>query len=311
MDRIQAMQVFARVAELASFTGAAEDLRLPRASVTKLVRQLEARLGARLLQRTTRSVRLTTDGEAYYERCVRLLADFEETEAAFLHTVASPAGKLRVDLATSIGRLKVVPALPAFLERYPRIELELSFTDRQVDLVREGVDCVLRAGESADTSLVIRSIGELEQVTCAAESYLASHGEPKTLEDLAAHRAVNYASASTSRILDFEFVAAGKKRHVPVRSAIVLNNADAYVAAAEAGIGLIQAPRYHVEEALAGGLLREVLPHFRPPPMALAVLYPHRRHLSRRLRVFVDWLVETMQPVCMGSAKERIADEQR
>ncbi len=308
MDRIQAMQVFARVAELASFTRAAEDLHLPRASVTKLVRQLETRLGARLLQRTTRSVRLTTDGEAYYERCVRLLADFEETEAAFLHTVASPSGKLRVDLATSIGRLKVVPALPDFLARYPGIALELGFADRQVDLVREGVDCVLRAGASTDTSLVMRPIGELEQVTCAAESYLACHGEPKTLEDLAAHRAVNYASASTGRVLDFEFVVAGEKRHVPVQSAIVLNNADAYVAAAEAGIGLIQAPRYHVEEALARGLLREVLPHFRPPSMPLAVLYPHRRHLSRRLRVFVDWLIGTMRPVCAGNAKERIAD---
>ena len=298
MDRIQAMQVFVRVAEHGSFTRAAENLHLPRASVTKLVRQLETRLGARLLQRTTRSVRLTTDGEAYYERCVRLLADFEETESAFSHAVASPAERLRVDLPPSIGRLLVVPVLSGFLVRYPDIELELGFSDRQVDLVREGVDCVLRAGESSDTTLVARTIGELEQLTCAADSYLQRFGEPETIEDLAAHRAVNYVSASSGRILDFEFMVEGRRRLVPVKSAIALNNADAYVAAAESGIGLIQAPRYHVEDGLASGRLRQVLPQYRLPTMPLAVLYPHRRHLSRRLRVFVDWLVETMQPVC-------------
>jgi DNA-binding transcriptional LysR family regulator len=304
MDRVQAMQVFARVAELGSFTRAADDLLLPRATVTKLVRALETRLGARLLQRTTRSVRLTTDGEAYYERCVRLLADFEETESAFSHAIASPSGRLRVDLPPSIGRLIVVPRLPGFLARYPEIELELGFADRQVDLVREGVDCVLRAGESGDTTLVARPIGQLEQLTCAADSYLARFGEPESIADLAAHRAVNYVSASSGRVLDFEFMVGGERRLVPVKSAIALNNADAYVAAAEAGIGLIQAPRYHVAEGLASGRLREVLPMCRPPSMPLAVLYPHRRHLSRRLRVFVDWLVEAMQPVC-GQAPGR------
>ncbi len=300
MDRIQAMQVFVRVAELASFTRAADDLHLPRATVTKLVRALEMRLGARLLQRTTRSVRLTTDGEAYYERCVRLIADFEEAESAFSHAVASPVGRLRVDLPPSIGRLIVVPALPDFLARYPGIELELGFSDRHVELIREGVDCVLRAGESTDTSLVARPIGELEQLTCAANGYLLRFGEPRTLDELAAHRAVNYVSASSGRVLDFEFVVEGERRMVSVPSAITLNNADAYVAAAEAGMGLIQVPRYHVEHGLADGRLSEVLARWRPPTMPLAVLYPHRCHLSRRLRVFVDWLVETMRPLCLG-----------
>ena len=292
------MRVFVRVAELGNFTRAAEMLHMPRATVTKLVYQLETRLGARLLQRTTRSVRLTTDGEAYRERCVRLLADFEEVESAFSHAIANPAGRLRVDFPPSIGRLIVVPALPDFLACYPKIELELGFSDRLVDLVREGVDCVLRVGTSNDGTLVSRPIGELEQVTCAAVSYLARYGEPKSIADLAIHRAVNYVSASTGRILDFEFMLAGEKQFVPVTSAIALNNADAYVAAAEAGIGLIQAPRYHLEAGLRSGLLCEVLPEFRPPTLPIAVFYPHRRHLSQRVRVFVEWLIEAIRPIC-------------
>lgn len=294
MDKFQAMQVFVAVVERASFTRAAEHLQLPRASVTLSIQQLETHLGTRLLQRTTRQVNTTADGDAYYQRCVRLLADLEETESAFSHSLLNPRGKLKLNLQGSLGTAFVIPALPGFSARYPLIELEIGMGDRLVDLVREGIDCVLRGGELRDSSMIARRVALMTQITCASSSYLEKHGTPQTLADLEQHQAVNYFSSATGRNVDFEFVVDGKKQLLPMKGMLSVNDADAYAAGAAAGYGLIQLPRYHVAAQLAAGSMREVLPGMRPPAMPVSILYPHHRQLSPRVRVFADWLTELM-----------------
>src|SRR6266702_4310685 len=264
MDRFQEMQVFVRIAERQSFTRAADDLQIPRATVTNLMKRMEQRLGTRLLERTTRTVRLTHDGEAYYRRCVRLLADMEEAEGSFRD--AAPKGLLRVNLQGTLARHFIVPALPDFLSRYPGIELHIGEDDRLVDLVREGVDCVLRAGNLQDSSMVGRRVARLEQVTVASPAYLDRHGVPGDLAALTTHRAVNYMSSATGNAL--------------------------YTGASVAGLGLVQVPRYRVESELAAGSLVVVLAQFPPPPMPVTVLYPQSRQLSSRVRVFAQWLRE-------------------
>ena len=294
MDRFEAMQVFVKVAELASFTRAAEQLELPRATVTHTIQQLEKRLGVRLLQRTTRHVSTTPDGDAYLQRCVRLLADLQETEEAFGRSAVRPAGKLRVDLQGTLATHFLLPYLGEFFARFPDIELDIGLGDRMVDLVREGIDCVLRAGEPRDSSMVGRRVALLEQVTCASAAYLEANGTPATPSDLQRHRAVNYAGGS-GKALPFDFVVDGQPRAATLRGAVTVRQADAYVLCCEAGLGLIQLPRYHVEAALAAGMLREVLAPYRPAPLPVSVLYPHSRQLSPRVRVFVDWVSERMQ----------------
>ncbi|MBF2980306.1 LysR family transcriptional regulator, partial [Pseudomonas aeruginosa] len=230
MDRFQAMQAFTRIVELGAFGKAADSLELPRASVTQAIQQLEAHLGVQLLQRTTRQVSLTLDGQAYYERCVRLLADLEEAESCFPRVLNNPRGRLRVDLPGALGRMRVIPFLPEFCERYPELELQLSSNDRLVDLLREGADCVLRVGELHDSSLVGRHLADLPQVTCASAAYLERHGHPRQLAELGGHLAVNYQSPSSGRTFDFEFSVDGRLRTLPMRSRVSVNNADAYVA---------------------------------------------------------------------------------
>ncbi len=290
MDRIHAMQIFTRIVELGSFTRAADSMLLPRATVTHTIKQLESYLGTRLLQRTTRQVSTTLDGEAYYHRCVRLLADLEETESAFSHSTANPKGKLRVSLQGSLGRTIVIPALPAFHQRYPQIELEIGMGDRLVDLVREGVDCVLRGGELRDSTMVGRRVASMLQITCASAAYLEKYGEPRTLDELHHHQAVNYISSQTGRPMDFEFEVEGTTHRLAMGGVVSVNDADAYMASCEAGFGLIQMPRHGLARQLAEGTLKEVLPAWRPAPMPLSVLYPHHRQLSPRVRVFVEWL---------------------
>ena len=294
MDRFDAMQVFVKVAELSSFTQAAEQLQLPRATVTHTIQQLEKHLGVRLLQRTTRHVSATPDGEAYLQRCIRLLADLQETEEAFGRSAARPSGKLRVDLQGTLALHFLLPHIGEFFARYPDIEVDIGLGDRMVDLVREGIDCVLRAGEPRDSSMVGRRVALLEQVTCASAAYLEANGTPATPADLARHRAVNYAAAS-GKPMPFDFLVDGQARSVTLRGAVTVRHADAYVVCCAAGLGLIQLPRYHVEAALAAGTLREVLASCRPAPMPVSVLYPHSRQLSPRVRVFVDWVSERMQ----------------
>jgi len=294
MDRIQAMQIFVRIADNGSFSRAAELLQLPRATVSTLISQLEAHLGVRLLHRTTRKVTLTVDGTHYYEHCMRLLADLEEMEGRFQQTASNPKGRLKVDVPGRLARLILIPALPAFLQRYPHIELELGVSDRPIDLIQEGVDCVVRVGDLVDSRLVARKAGMLRQRNFASPAYLSQHGTPQTLEDLHHHWAVNYASPLTGKVYDWEYVEAGSIRTLPMRSRITVNNAEAYMASALAGLGMIQAPDYDSVDALARGELVEVLPGFPPPAMPVSVIYPHRRHLSQRVRAFSDWVCEQL-----------------
>ncbi|MDR5857800.1 LysR family transcriptional regulator [Caballeronia sp. LZ062] len=288
MDRFQEMQVFVRIAERHSFTQAADDLQMPRATVTNLMKRLEERLGARLLERTTRTVRLTHDGEAHYRRCVRLLQDLEEAEGSFRH--AEPKGLLRVNLQGTLARRFLVPALPAFLERHAQIELHVGEDDRLVDLVREGVDCVLRAGTLQDSSMIARRVALLEQVTVASPAYVARHGVPEDLHALETHRAVNYISSATGRAVPLEFNVDGSIETVELASAISVTGVELYTQAALAGLGIVQVPRYHIDDALSDGRLQRLLSAFPPPPMPVSVLYPHSRQLSARVRVFVDWV---------------------
>lgn len=292
MDRLLAMQVFTRIVELGAFGKAADSLGLPRASVTLLIKRLERHLGVQLLHRTTRQVSPTLDGQAYYERCLRLLSDLEETESFFSQTRNNPQGRLRVDLPTSLAARVVIPALAEFCARYPRIQLEVGASDRPVDLIREGVDCVLRAGEVHDTSLVARPLAQLPQITCASAAYLQRHGTPRSIDELQGHLAVNYLSALTGRCFPLDFISAGERIELQLPGSLSVSSAESYVAACEAGMGIIQAPYYHLREQLAAGTLCEVLAQYRPAAMPLTALYPQQRQLSRRVRVFVDWLVE-------------------
>ncbi|WP_044561003.1 LysR family transcriptional regulator [Azospirillum sp. B4] len=288
MDRFDAMRVFTRIVERRSFTAAAEDLGMPRATVTHTLQQLEGRLGTRLLNRTTRHVSPTLDGEAYYQRCLRLLADVEEAEGAFRAT--DPKGLLRVDVHGKLARHFLFPALPAFLARHPGLELHISEGDRLVDLVREGVDCVLRAGEPRDSSLIARRVALLPQVTVASPAYLDRHGVPATPDDLDGHQAVNFISSTTGRPFPFEFTVGEEVQRHTLPGTVSVTGADSFAEAARLGLGLIQTPRYHLASDLATGALVEVLPQYAPPPMPVSVLYPHNRQLSPRVRVFVDWV---------------------
>ena len=297
MDRFDAMRLYTRIVDLGSFTRAADDLQLPRATVTLAIQQLEKRLGTRLLQRTTRHVSPTPDGTAYYARCQRLLADLEETESAFSTTTA-PRGLLRVDLQGTLARRFVLPRLGEFCTRYPGVELEIGMGDRLVDLVREGMDCVLRSGELSDSSMVARRVALLPQLTCASPAYLAMHGVPDSIEALQrGHRAVNFLSTRSGKRLPLDFVVDGVARTLQLKGTVTVNDADAYIACCEAGLGLVQVPRYRVAQQLAAGTLVEVLPQWRPAPMPVSVLYPQHRQLSPRVRVFVDWLAQVMEPV--------------
>ena len=286
------MRVFARVAERRSFSLAAEDLGLPRSTVTDAVKQLERRLGVRLLDRTTRVVRPTLDGEAYHRRCLAILADVEDAESAFAGVV--PRGLLRVDVHGTLARHFLFPKLPDFLATYPDIELMLSEGDRLTDLVREGIDCVLRVGVPKDSDMISRRVAVLEEVTLASPGYIATHGMPLHPDDLAAgHRMIGFLSSATGATLPLEFTTAEGLRDITLPAALVVNAAESYFNAALLGLGLIQVPRYHAEEALASGNLVLVLDDFAPPPTPVSLLYPRDRQLSPRVRVFMDWVSET------------------
>lgn len=296
MNPLDRMQIFARVAELASFTQAAQVLGIPKANASLAVQQLEAQLGARLLHRTTRRVQLTQDGQAYYERCKDLLADVDELQAMFHQPEGSALrGRVRIDMSTGIARQLVLPRLPELLQRHPLLEMELSSTDRRVDLVREGFDCVIRVGPVAEPGLVARPLGQVRVATCASPAYLARKGIPHTLEDLAHHELVHYVSTLGTRSLGFETVERDETRFHPMAGRVTVNSAEAYLGACAAGLGLIQAPLLGVKELIDQGLLVEVLPQHPAPPMAVTLLYAHRRHLSQRVRVVMDWLAQVVQ----------------
>lgn len=295
MDRIDLFRIFARVVETASFTRAADGLGLPRSSVSVAVQELEARVGARLLHRTTRKVSPTQDGEAFYERCLRVIADVEETENLFRHDGEALSGRIRVDVPGRIGRLIVAPALPDFLDAHPGIDIELGVTDRAVDLVGEGVDCALRVGPLSDSGLIARAIGPLPLVNVASPAYLERHGTPRHPAELGGHRAVNYASPSTGRVEAWEWRENGALRSRALGGRVTVNNAEAAIACCLAGLGLIQIPAYDVRAHIAAGELVEVMPACRADPLPMHILYPHRQHLSRRLQSFTAWLAALMR----------------
>ncbi|ODM81058.1 LysR family transcriptional regulator [Bradyrhizobium elkanii] len=295
MDRVDLFRIFARVVECASFTRAADTLGLPRSSVSSAVAELEQRVGARLLHRTTRKVSPTHDGAAFYERALRVVADVEEAETLFRHAAAEPSGRLRIDVPGRIGRLIIAPALPAFLDRYPQIDIDLGVTDRAINLIEDSADCVVRVGPLGDSGLIARPLGNLTLINVASPGYLARHGTPRTPDDLGAHWAVNYASPSTGRIEEWEWSEQGASRSIAMRGRVTANSAEAYIACCLAGLGLIQIPAYDVKRHIDAGELVELMPRHRAAPMPMTLLYPHRQHLSRRLQVFADWLTDLLK----------------
>lgn len=296
MDKIHAMQLFVRVAELASFSRAAETLSLPKGSVSRQIQALENTLGARLLHRTTRRVQLTQEGMIYYERCRDLLANLDELDGLFLHDSASVSGRLRVDIPIAIAKNLVIPALPAFLQQYPGIELELSSSDRLVDVVQEGFDCVVRVGILRDSGLVARPLGKLSQINCASPNYLARFGIPQTPEDLTAHALVHYAPVLGMRPTGFEIChEEGQVQWVKTGGMLTVNSTESYHAACLAGLGIIQVPRVGVCDKLRNGQLIEILPLSRAAPLPVSLIWPHRRHLSQRVHLFMEWLTQVIK----------------
>lgn len=292
MDRFQAMEVFVHVVQTGSFTRAADRLRMPKATVTTWIQNLESRLRVKLLNRTTRKVSVTADGAAYYERCVRILNEVEETECVLARTAATPQGRLRIDVPVSFGRYILMPALPEFFRRYPDVRLEVGCSDRPVDLLEEGVDCVVRGGDLHDTSLVARRITTLQFVTCAHRDYVALHGVPKHPNDLLQHRCISYFSGKTGKVFDWDFTRGDERIVLNVEGYLSVNDSDAYLSAGLAGLGVIQVPSMKVRRALEQGTLVEVLPEWQIDPLPVYIMYPPNRHLSAKVRVFVDWVAE-------------------
>lgn len=308
MDRFQAMKVYMAVVDARSFSRAADNLTLPRATVTTTIQGLENLLRVRLLNRTTRSVSLTPDGAAYYERCARLLGELEEMEASFRDVSQRPQGRLRIDVPTTIGRLIMIPKLCDFRNRYPDIDLVIGMSDRPVDLVQEAVDCVIRGGELTDSSLVARRIGSFSFVTCGAPSYLERYGTPQTLEDLDEHQAVHFFSSRTGRIIDWDYVIDGQVNHIKVPGSVAVNDAEAYMALTLQGFGLAQVARFMALPYLEKGDLVELLGQWRPAPLPVSVLYPQNRHLSPKVRAFSDWAAELFAqcPLLSGRDEEYV-----
>jgi DNA-binding transcriptional LysR family regulator len=283
------MRVFTRVVERRSFTHAADDLGLPRSTVTDAVKQLETRLGVRLLERTTRQVRPTLDGEAYHRRCLSLIADLEEAESAF--SGASPKGLVRLEVQGTLARHFLVPNLPDFFARHPDIELSMSESERWIDMIHEGVDCVLHFGHSPDIDMVERQVVILQRLTCAAPNYFERHGTPTNPEGLDGHRMVGLRSLPTGRLRPMQFMIDGGLHEVQLPATMSVNGTESFLAAALLGFGLVQMPRFHAEQPLANGTLVQVLHDYPPPSVPVTLLYPRNRQLSPRVRVFIDWTV--------------------
>ena len=295
MDKLQTMRLLTRVVERRSFGGAAVDLGLSRSTATDAIKLLESQLGVRLLDRTTRQVVPTVDAQAYYRRCLAILSDVDDAESALIDR--QPRGLLRIGVHGFMARHFIVPGLPAFLQRHPHLDLHIGEDDRLVDLVREGVDCVIRAGEPVDSGMIVRRIAMLEEVTCASPAYLARHGVPSTIEELEGHRVIGFQSSRTGGVMPLEFTVDGAIRTVTLPARITVTGSETSVELARLGFGLVQAPRYRFAEDLADGTLVEVLPAFPPSPTPVSALYPQNRQLAPRVRVFLDWIVQVFATV--------------
>lgn len=309
MDKLQAMEVFVQVVDAGGFTRAAENLQLPKATVSTLIRNLETELSVKLLNRTTRSISVTTDGAAYYERCLSILADVRDAEEALSNTRANPSGRLRIDVPTGLGSSVIIPALPQFFARYPNIKLEVGCSDRPVNLIEEGVDCAVRGGTLPDSSLIARRVGLLYFGTCAAPSYIARYGRPQHPSELLDHECVNYFSAKTGKIFEWDFAKDGERIQIPVPGRIAVNDSEAYLTATLAGMGIAQMPIFVIRSYVEMGQLEVVLQDWCVDPLPLHVVYPQNRHLSAKVRAFVEWIAELFAShealqvppaVCMG-----------
>lgn len=296
MKSLDAMQVFLRVAELASFTRAADSLGIPKATASTAVQQLETSLGTRLLHRTTRKVQMTQDGQAFYERARDLLADVDELQSMFQRGDKALRGRLRVDMSSGLALHFIIERLPEFLDAHPLIELELSSTDRLVDLVREGFDCVVRVGTLGDSSLIARPLGAFRIINCASAGYIEQHGMPQSLDDLKNHRLIHYVSTLGSRSPGWEYPDGNGYASLPMAGVLTVNSSEAYRAACVAGLGLIQAPAAGLQPLIDQGALVEVLPDHPAEPMPVSLLYAHRRHLPRRVQEFMNWIAQTLAP---------------
>lgn len=287
MDRFDAMRLFARIVERRSFTLAANDMEIPRSTATKVIAELEARLGVRLLQRTTRVVRPTLDGEAFHQRCLRILDDVEDAEGAFKG--AQIKGQLRIEVQGTLARHFLLPGLPDFFARYPDIQIAMSEGDRWVDIVQEGVDCVLRYGQLRDSELAARQVATLHRLTCATPAYLERFGTPATVEDLGGHRGVGLRSITTGQVTPLEFQAGKELRVLALPCPFTVTGTESFLAGIRLGLGLAQVPRFHVESDLRSGALVEILKETPPPSAPVSLLYARSRQLSPRVRVFLDW----------------------
>ncbi|MDX3904285.1 MAG: LysR family transcriptional regulator [Pigmentiphaga sp.] len=292
MDRLTALQLFNRIVELGSFTEAAEMLAIPRATATHAIKQLENRLGARLLDRTTRHVKPTLDGQAFYERSRRILAELEDAESSLSTQIANPHGTLRLDVHGVHATTVILPRIAEFRDRYPHIEVVLSCGDRLVDLVKEGIDCVVRAGQPRDSSLVVRKLVDLEEIICASPEYLARYGTPTHPSELERHHAVGFFSRGSDHRYPFSVMVDGQLQEFQARGWMSVSDAECYTSAALGGCGLIQVPRFRLEDYLRDGRLVRVLADWPCPDLPVSVLYPFHRQLSPRVRVFIDWVRE-------------------
>jgi LysR family transcriptional regulator, regulator for bpeEF and oprC len=292
-DQIAAMRAFARVVEIGSFTRAAATLSIPKATATKLIQTLEAHLQTTLLHRTTRRVSVTPDGAAYYERAVSLLADLEELDGSMRLSQINPKGRLRIDVSAGLATQVLIPALPDFHARFPDIQIDMGVTDRPVDLIGENVDCVIRAGTLTDQSLIARKIAEMHFVTCASPSYLQRHGEPAHPQDIeSGHKVVGYVKTGTAEPWPLILQRDGEEREVSASHVITVNDGNAYVTAALAGLGIIHVPIFMVQEHITSGALRPIIRGWSMAPLPLHVVYPPNKHLSNKLRIFVDWVAD-------------------
>ena len=296
MDRFDALQAFVRVVEAGSFTKAAQTLHMSKTTVTQLVQQLEARLRVKLLNRTTRQVRVTADGAAYYERVASLLADLEDADAGLSSALAVPSGRLRVDVSSPLACLILIPALPAFHAHYPEIQIDMGVSDRLVDLIGDNVDCVLRGGELSDSSLMARRVGELRFGVYASPDYLERAGmptHPRELEE-PQHRVVGFLRARSGQVAAIAMRRAGESVTVQGRYVVAVDDGNAYLAAGLAGMGVLSLPQYLAETHVAHGALVPLFDDWRIDAMPLYVVYPPNRHLSAKLRVFINWVAELM-----------------
>jgi LysR family transcriptional regulator for bpeEF and oprC len=292
MNKLQAMEVFVQVVDAGGFTRAAENLQLPKATVSTLVQSLEQALQVKLLHRTTRHVSVTSDGAAYYERCQRILADVREAEESLSRTKASPSGRLRVDAASSVAHELIIPALPDFFQRYPDIRLELGCSDRPVELVEEGVDCAIRGGSLPDSGLIARRIGVIQFVTCATPAYLEKRGTPTHPDELKEHACINYFSSKSGRVYEWDYVRGGERVLLTPPACVAVNDSMAYVRAGLEGLGILKLSRFMFNQHADAGRLREVLADWRTEPVPIHVVYPQNRHLSAKVRVFVEWTAD-------------------